>query len=255
MGSANERDTSSYFRGEELIGDAYSADEIRLWFADEASGYANLGAKDRDSYSYSYHALICFHAFSHLPDRRVTNALGIGSAYGHEFQPILDLIEKITILDPSDHFKVSEIEGIPITYRKPHPLGHIEFPDDTFDLITCFAVLHHIPNVSFVVQEMGRVLRKGSFLLMREPCVSMGDWRMPRSGLTKRERGIPETIMHTALRNVGFEVVSKTHCNFSPIPRLAKMVGIADIYNSKAITRLDAVASKLFSRNNRYHRT
>lgn len=69
-------------------------------------------------------------------------------------------------------------------------MGKISFEDNSFDLITSFSVLHHVPNVSFVISELVRVLSKDGYLLIREPIHSMGDWSVKREGLTKNERGI-----------------------------------------------------------------
>lgn len=63
----------------------------------------------------------------------------------------------------------------------------LDFESEQFDLITCLGALHRIPNVSMVVNELYRCLGKGGYLLLREPVVSMGDWSVPREGLTKRE--------------------------------------------------------------------
>jgi len=248
-------DTERYLRGDALIGNDFNADEILCWYRDEEEGYANLGAMDRDSYRYVYHALNRLHGFSHLGDRTFDHALGVGSAYGEEFRPVIDRLGRITILDPSDQMVVKEIENVPVSYKKPDPMGDIDFPDGTFDLVTCFGVLHHIPNVSHVVAEIGRVLRPGAFVLLREPVVNMGDWRKPRPGLTRRERGIPRAIMRDAIRSAGLDVVSEKPCDFPPLLRLAKGVRLPEFFNSVALTRLDAFASGLFSWNIRYNRT
>ncbi|WP_339831375.1 methyltransferase domain-containing protein [uncultured Parvibaculum sp.] len=255
MDSLSDIDIGPYLRGEKLIGNDYDELSIQRWFSDEAEGYANLGAKDHESYVYGYHALNQKHGFSQLPDGPIAHALGFGSAYAEELAPILDRLGHITILDPSDQLKVAEIRGIPVSYKKPNSLGVIEFPDSTFDLITCFGVLHHIPNVSYVTSEMGRVLCPGGYLLLREPSVSMGDWRKPRRGLTARERGIPEKIMQASLDAAGLEIISKAYCDFSPLPRLAEMLGLTEIYNSAVLTQIDALAGRLFAWNKRYHRT
>lgn len=42
--------------------------------------------------------------------------------------------------------------------------GHIPFPDDTFDLVVTYSVLHHVPDYLFAVGEMARVLRPGGIL-------------------------------------------------------------------------------------------
>ena len=89
-----------------------------------------------------------------------------------------------------------------------------------FALVTCFGVLHHIPNVSFVMSELGRVLEPGGVMLLREPVISMGDWRKPRRGLTKRERGIPLHLLQRIAVESGFEVIKQSLCMFPTTPRL-----------------------------------
>lgn len=42
-----EHDISIYLSGAKLYGDDFTIDEIEEWFADEAEGYANLGAKKK----------------------------------------------------------------------------------------------------------------------------------------------------------------------------------------------------------------
>ena len=71
---------SAYFSGEKLYGDDFDQIAIQRWFADEAEGYADLGAKDRESYRYGYHALNWLHGFRHLDrNRRFSRAMsGLG---------------------------------------------------------------------------------------------------------------------------------------------------------------------------------
>lgn len=255
MVERGEQGVDAYLRGDKLIGDDYVPEEIRRWFIDEEEGYAELGANIRESYGYAYHALNQQHGFSALAHRPIAHALGLGSASGEEFRPIISRIQQITILDPSLQLKVTNIEGIPVNYERPDPLGVIGFDDSSFDLVTCFGVLHHIPNVSFVTSEIGRVLRHGCYALIREPCISMGDWRQRRPGLTAHERGIPERIMRRAIEAAGLEVVSRAYCDFAPIAKLGKVLGARDIYNNRWLTRLDALASKMFAWNIRYQHT
>ena len=168
-----------YFTGEKLYGDDFTQDQIIAWFEEEAEAYANLGSADSSNYKYGYHAINNVHGYSKIEKRKYNNVLGIGSAWGHEFEPIIDSVGKLTLLEPSSQMQTTEIGKINPCYVKPRVDGKIIFEDNTFDLITCFGVLHHIPNVSFVLQELIRILMPGGYLLIREPVVSLGDWRNP----------------------------------------------------------------------------
>lgn len=247
-------DLSVYFAGEKLYGDDFSLPQIRAWYEDEEEGYANLGAKDADTYTYVYHALNALYGFQHLPQGSFAHALGFGSAYGDEFIPIADRIERVTILDPSEAFARDAVHGIPARYVKPAVDGTLPFPDQTFDLITCLGVLHHIPNVTHVAQELYRCLRPGGFALVREPVISMGDWRQPRPGLTRRERGIPLALFRALLDEAGFRVVKESLCLFPVLPKLWQTTGRA-AYNSRLATRIDAVLSRVLAWNLQYHAT
>lgn len=248
-------DLSTYFSGERLYGDDFTIEEIREWFMDEAEAYASLGARERDRYQYVYHALNEYHAFRLVGRMRFQEALGMGSAYGDEFKPIAHNIDQIVILDPSDAFAdVTEVFGTPCDYVKPRVDGTMPFQNGRFDLVTSLGAMHHIPNVSHVLGECQRCLRDGGVMLLREPIVSMGDWRHPRKGLTKRERGIPLGILTDLVQSSGFTIRQRSLCVFPLIPKFATRLGIA-AYNHHSITRLDAFLSRLFSPNVKYHRT
>jgi SAM-dependent methyltransferase len=132
------------------------------------------------------------------------------------------------------------------------PDGRLPLPDRTFDLITCFGVLHHIPNVSFVTAELARTLKPGGYIALREPIISLGDWRRPRPGLTKRERGIPLHLLHKFLEDSGLVVCRWSLCGFTVLPRVFKLIR-PDFYNSGLIAYVDALVSRTFSWNANYH--
>ncbi len=47
---------------------------------------------------------------------------------------------------------------------------HLPFKDESFDLVSARAILHHVPNdVERAVEEAGRVLRSGQILICQEP--------------------------------------------------------------------------------------
>jgi ubiquinone/menaquinone biosynthesis C-methylase UbiE len=136
-------------------------------------------------------------------------------------------------------------------YVKPDICGNINFLDNTFDLITSFDTLHHIPNVSFVLNELSRVLKSGGYLLLREPINSMGDWRTKRPGLTVNERGIPKDYLSGIIQKAHLQVVKKHYygCMISFLQRTFKL----NLLNSKAYLHIDKYLSKIFAFNIHYH--
>lgn len=243
--SEDEAGMEVYFSGRKLYGNDFSQDQIDAWFADEADGYFNLTQSDGNGgYAYGYHALNRKHGFSRLPQNRFAHVLGVGSAYGEELKPILACCDRVSILEPSDGFKSTELNGVPINYVKPIASGDVPFGSNSLDLITCLGVLHHIPNVSKVVSEFYRVLKPEGYVVLREPIISMGDWRKPRTGLTKRERGIPLPVLRGFLEQSGFRVTSERKCMFSLTSRLRHAVP-GPVFNNTAIVLLDAALSAL----------
>jgi len=250
---STDADIQACLRGERLYGDDFTPEQIARWYADEKEGYANLGAKDASTYEYPYHAMNIAHGYSRLPANvRFTHAMGFGAAYGDELKPIISRIDSITIMDPSDAFVKNDVYGVPATWVKPEPSGRMSFPDASFDLITCFGVLHHVPNVSFVLREMARVLKPGGYALVREPVVSMGDWRKPRQGLTKHERGIPLKVFRKMVTEAGLDIVRERRIVFRPWVLVSNKLGVWP-FNSTWSTAADDFFSRFFLWNNRYH--
>jgi SAM-dependent methyltransferase len=257
LGSGSVKDQSTmdeYFAGRRLYGDDFTPEQIAEWYEDEREGYAALGDKSRASYSYEFHALNRLHGFRFIRGRRFRSALGLGSAYGDEFLPIVSQIDHITIVDPSDTFRVTDVGGVPCDYVKPSVDGLLPFGDESFDLAVCLGVLHHIANVTAVVQELYRCLSTGGCLLLREPIVSMGDWTQPRRRITRRERGIPLDILCDTVRAAGFRVLRQRLCVFPPMAKLWRCFG-RSAYNNGVATRVDAALCRLLRSRVRYHAT
>lgn len=243
---ASDAGMEAYFSGKKLYGNDFSQEQIDAWFADEADGYFNLTQSgDGDyAYGYGYHALNKWHGYSALPKRRFVHVLGIGSAYGDELGPILAQCDRVSILEPSDGFKSTVLNGVPVSYVKPVASGDMPFDSNSFDLVTCLGVLHHIPNVSKVVEELHRVLKPGGYALVREPIISMGDWRKPRMGLTRHERGIPLPLLRGFVKEAGFNVVRERKCMFSLTSKLKHVVS-GSVFNQAFVVALDALLSAL----------
>ena len=250
-----DRFAEDYLSGLHLYGNDFSLEEIRKWYEDEQEGYANLGNKDKLAYNYQYSEMDKLFGYRYIDKSiKFSNVLGLGSAYGHEFLPIINQIENLTIVEPSEKLRSDKLCDLVPTYVKPELNGKLNFKDNTFDLIVSFSVLHHIPNVSFVMEELYRVLKPNGIILIREPIVTMGDWRKPRKGLTKNERGIPKSFFEIFIQYHSLEIISKKYCDSAFMYKiLGKLFGIK--HNSKFYQTLDSYISFIFSWNYIYHRT
>ena len=253
--------------GEILYGDDFTAQEIQRWFEHEREGYFDLyygagqgptqapaPAPAADPSAYGYSELARQHCFDRLPRQDRARVLGVGSADGAELGPVLDRAECITVLEPSDGFRASEIAGRPVRYVTPDPSGRMPFADASFDLVVAFNVLHHIPNVSTVVREMQRVLAPGGHALLMDSTHSMGDWRRPRLGLTRHERGIPLPIFRSLIDRAGLTVLHETRCNLAVMSRLSRLLG-RPVWSVAWAVRLDAWLCRLPVWSRRYHAT
>lgn len=236
-----------------IEGDDYSLNEIEQWFDDEREGYASLGSAEHGTAdTYGYHQLNIQTGFRHLPSGRIGRALGLGSAYGGEFLPIINRLDEVTILEPSESLRSESLHGVRLQYVSPVASGDMPFPAGSFDLVLSLGALHHIPNVSHVVSEIGRVTRQGGHVLVREPTTSLGDWTHERSGLTKRERGMPRAPLLRAFDRAGLRVLHETPCMFPTTRRLANR-GFG--FNDRKGVLLDRALSAATSWNDRYHAT
>jgi SAM-dependent methyltransferase len=235
-----------------LHGDDFSPAQIQQWFDEEREGYFELAGGV--AHEHYYRALNCYHAFDRLEGRRFERCLTLGCAEGLELEPIAAQVGEIIAIEPAQGWWSDTICGTPARYMAPNADASIDLPSGHVDLIVCFGVLHHIPNVSAVLRELGRVAAPGALLLIREPHTNMGDWTKPRVGLTRNERGIQAGWMCDTARQSGFEVVSTSPCDFPGTSRIAALMGIPIPYNSPAIVKMDAVLSRMTSFNRHYRR-
>lgn len=246
----NENLKAAVLNGSALYGDDFNSVRIAEWFAQERRGYYDIA--DNAEYAYAYHALNRFHGFR-LLEGRYRRCLALGCARGDEILPIADRLDEIIAIEPAEPWWSSKIGNTPARYMAPQESGDIALKDLSVDLVTCFGVLHHIPNVTHVMSEIVRVMRPGAVFLLREPSSSMGDWRFPRPGMTKNERGISRHWVIATASGLGLEVVRAAHCDFGPIAKLLAPFKI-NPHSSMPIVAVDWVVSSLFGWNNRYWR-
>jgi SAM-dependent methyltransferase len=249
--------TNTYLDGATLYGDDFNDEQIKRWYEEEKEAYANLGSKNINNYRYGYHELNKVHGFKYLKGAHFENVLGLGAAWGHEFYPIVDRITNLHIIEPSDNLRSENIAGIKPVYKVPAISGLIDYPDDYFDLVTCFGTLHHIPNVSTVIAELNRVTKPGGIILLREPIISMGDWTKPRPGLTRNERGIPLHIFRQIIKKHQLQIIHEGLCFTMTAFFQRKWIKVfqCPIYTFKSYIIFDKWLSKLFACNLTYHAT
>lgn len=245
--------TKDYFSGELLWGDDFSIEEIKEWYKSEEEAFADLYGKKVNTESYEYHNLNNFYGYRYLSGQKQFDCvLGLGASWGFEYLPIADKIKRLIILESSSQTRSSYLKELIPEYSSPNVDGKIDFGNNTFDLITCFDTLHHIPNVTFVLNELFRVLKPGGHLLLREPIHSMGDWRYPRKGLTTNERGIPKDYLFNIIKNNGAQIIKQHY--YSCMTSYFKRKGFKRS-SSKIYLFIDKYLSKLFSYNIHYHPT
>jgi SAM-dependent methyltransferase len=245
-----------YATGKKLYGDDFTLEQIQEWYNDEKEGYADLGSKDESKYAYQYHEENKLYGFNKIKNMKFEHVLGFGSAWGHEFLPIIDKITKLTIVEASEQLRSKNIGGIVPHYVTPAISGKMEFQDETFDLITCFHVLHHIPNVSLVLNELIRTLKPNGYLLLSEPITSMGNWDMPRPGLTKHERGIPKIFFQQFFnKHQEIEIISRKfyHTGTSFLMKTLGRLLKKPLFCSKTYLLLDKCFSLIFLSNTQYY--
>ncbi len=238
----NKKNPDINLSGEVLYGDDFNFEKIKEWFEDEKEGYSGI---IDESYKYGEHGLNKFHGVSKLKDNSFNRVLLFGGASGYEILPIIEKVNEVFIADPSKKLRKDKLEGKKLNYITPDIESRLSFNSDNFDLVTCFGVLHHIPNVSSVIKELTRVLKPGGFLLLREPIISMGDWNAERRGLTKRERGIPVNLLTKIILKENLKIVYAKKVIF-PITRRISL-------NNRFTVILDSLLSTLFSWNFHYH--
>lgn len=248
-----EGSIDAYLNGEKLYGEDFTPEQLAKWYEEEAEGYAGLVQQSDRTFEYVYHAVNNLHGFRHAELPMDCVALGVGSAHCDELLPISKHLKEIVSLDPSEYFTTDHLGCVPVRQVRPTAEGKMPFANGHFDVITCFGVLHHVANVTFVLGECYRVLRPGGVMFLREPIVSMGDWRKPRRGATKNERGIPYDLVIGMVERYGFEIAKLTLHDFTPLVRILGKLGVP-IFAHRWSSVLDCLVSQVFAYNRKYHR-
>lgn len=240
-------DFDKYLKGECLYGDELSDEQIKEWFESEKLAYDSLATSNSSDYEYHELNKIFYRL---LPNRKFENVLLIGGYYCQEILPIIGNLNNIYNIEPGISDNIICLKEKVIKIIPPLENYDIPFDDNYFDLIIALGVLHHMPKISHVIREIYRVSKYGGYCIIREPIVSMGDWRVNRKGLTKNERGIPLKYFRESLKFVGFDIKSEILYDFPLVRKIFKYP-----YRCKYITYLDLLLARVFNFNYRYHHT
>jgi SAM-dependent methyltransferase len=241
-----------YFSGEKLYGDDFSFEQIQEWYRQESEAYAQMYGMKAQMETYNHHVHKMY-GYKYLRKISVFDkVLGLGSSWGYEFLPVIDKIKELHIIESSLQTRSEKLGTLIPVYHTPNVSGVINFPDNSFDLINVFSTLHHIPNVTFVLKELFRVLKPGGHLLLKEPIISMGDWRKKRDGLTVNERGIPEKILDKTIKDSNMYIVKK-HYLLCMTSFFSRITNNHSFFRSKYYFIIDKYLSKLFVFNIIYH--
>lgn len=242
------------FAGRKLYGNDFDAESLKAWYTAEEYGFSELYGADHAYIEgpFPYQGWARADA-APLRGRRYATCLALGCADGRELAALELDIGRVIAVEPAERFWGADVGGIPAEFRKPAVDGTFDLPDASVDLALALHVLHHIANVEHLVAEMARVLKPGGVLLMREPIASMGDFRGPRPGLTRCERGIPAALMRGFIARAGLKLERLTYRSTPGLPELAMKLGI-EPFNNRALVWIDEQVCRASRLNDRYWR-
>ena len=250
-----ERELPSTLLGHSLEGNDLDYQGLVSWYADEERGFfeTNNEFHYKEGFTYDQIGLNWLHGRP-IRGKHFPLALAFGCAQGYDIANLPITVDRYIAIEPTPEFWSDRIDGKPAEYRRPNINGKIDLPDSHVDFVCAIGCLHHIANVEYVVSELARVLKPGGYLFIREPIISMGDFRLNRPGLTKRERGIPAELMKTYLTRSGIRITNTVYCSVNPLKSFFNKLRVYAPYNHKLFVICDYILSRLLSFNAKYYR-
>ena len=144
-----------------LIEDVYNEG---YWTSDAAKerGYTDY-RKDAPLYMRTYRRRISVVRRHFAQPGRV---LDVGCAAGYFLRVMKEEGWDVTGVEPSDAIRAFAVEHLGQENVHPGLLHEVGFPDDSFDLVTMWDVIEHIPDFVAALQEVSRILRPGGKILI-----------------------------------------------------------------------------------------
>jgi SAM-dependent methyltransferase len=256
--------SNDIINGNILAGDNLSAENLLNWYKEEEQAFSldeveEYTGNTKTDFFYEYLRSLQFRlsrVFHNAESRKLLKVLCIGPGDGAEVKMIKGLKnENLYFIESSPAFIQllrKNFKGSRII--KSNPLGDFDMKDSSVDIVLCFSVLHHMPNVSKILEECYRVLNNDGTLLVREPCSSMGDWKDPKRKCTPNERGIPKNWIYRKSNIIGFSKIYSWPIAFLPLSKIFKLLGLQFLIKSKFYFYLDFFISRVVLFNNQYFR-
>lgn len=209
------------FNSEKIHGEDFNDKEELEWYMDEKIAYKALKFKSSKQKlhedRYEYHDLNKYLGFSFLKEPNFQNLLIFGSSSGVESVPIIKKVKNIYLVDSDASIEPNHtLEKLNVSKLVNSQSSRIKLNDNHIDLAICFGVLHHICKPSKSLNEIHRVMKRDSLLLVREPITSMNFEDKSRVGCTPRERGLPYLTFESIVSEIGFKIEKRYFC-FSPL--------------------------------------
>ena len=100
-------------------------------------------------------------------------AADVGSGGGHMAVSLAKWVDELIAIDLTPQMLtqtniLAGQRGLSNVVRCLADAQNLPFEREVFDIVSCRAVLHHVPDVAKAVSEMGRILRKGGKLFISD---------------------------------------------------------------------------------------
>jgi SAM-dependent methyltransferase len=178
--------------------------------------------------AHEYDESIPEHVMAHLTARRVALAvslvpagrvLDVGCGTGRFLDSLPNGYERVGIDVSAAMLTEAEAKGLKVLQASGDKLP---FADDSFDLVTTFAVLHHLIDRDLVVatlREIARVVRSGGAAVVWDHNPLNPYWRILMARLPQDqgdERLVPARLIVDTLRGEGMRDVRLRRLTFTP---------------------------------------
>ena len=184
----------------------------------------------------------------YLPRHKKLRILDVGCGAGVTF-PCFSIFGEVKGLDISD-------EAIKFCHEKKYYMvkkgsaEKIPFPDELFDLVTCFDVLYHkdVKNDVNALREFYRVLRSDGYLLIREP-VDYGFLSRHDETVQARQRYQKKELKEKIQSN-GFNIIktSYVNCLLYPFIYIKRKFESKNINNASDIKRTNPLLNYILKK-------